>query len=283
MRPVESIPAAPPPELRFRRRVGPVAALRELWEFRELAVSLAERNLRARYKQAFLGAAWVLVQPLSLILVFTLLFRHAVKVDTAGVPYPLYSLVGLLPWSFFSGALSSGGSSLLANISLLNKVYCPREVFPLSAIVVALVDSAVALIALVGLFVVAGRAPRSTSYWVPVLVLMLLAFTYGATLLIASLVVYLRDIRNALPLILQVGLFATPVAYGLDVVPERYQLAYCAANPLAPIIDGLRRSMLYGTAPDLRLLGVAAITTVVVLVLGSLVFKRLETGFADVV
>jgi ABC-2 type transport system permease protein/lipopolysaccharide transport system permease protein len=277
----DAVPLAPPPGLRFRRRVSLPAALRELWQAREIVRSLAERDLRARYKQATLGFAWSLAQPLSLVLVFTVLFRRIVPVDTAGAPYAVFALLGLLPWQFFSSSLSQGGLSLLSNVALLNKVYCPREVFPLAGLVVAAVDTLLASLALVVACAVTGVVPRSTVVMVPMLVVVEVVFVTGVTLFVSSVVVYLRDLRHALPIALQFGLFATPVAYDLSAVPGRWHLVYCALNPLAAVIDGVRGTVLYGHAPAWDLLGVAAASSALWLLLGWRVFKRLETGVAD--
>lgn len=275
-------PDRPPAELRFRRRIRPVEVARELWRARELLRTLAERDLRVRYKQAVLGMAWAVLSPVMLMLIFTLLFSRAIKVNTGGAPYPLFAYLGLLPWTFFSSSVSTGGQSLLANIPLLNKVYFPREVFPLGAVLVGAVDMAVASLVLGILFGAAGYAPRGTSYWVPLLLLVQLAFTTGTALVVSIVIVYLRDLRHALPIILQFGLLATPVAYGLQIVPARWRGLYAVVNPLGPVIDGYRRAVLLGQAPDLHLLGIAAASSAVVLCGGYLLFKKLETRIADV-
>ncbi|MGH2596895.1 MAG: ABC transporter permease [Actinomycetota bacterium] len=277
-----AIPMEPPEELRFRRRLHPVDAVRELWRARELLATLAERDLRVRYKQAYLGAAWALIAPVTLMIVFTLVFHRVAKVDTGGAPYPLFAYLGLLPWGFFSSSVSSGGSSLVSNNSLLNKVYCPREVFPLYNIVVAGADMAVASLVLLILFPITGYSPKSTSYWVPLLFLVQLAFTMGVTLVASSLLVYLRDLRQVIPFFLQLGLFATPVAYSMSFIPSQYRTLYAIVNPLGPVIDGYRRAVLYGQGPNWHLVIPAACSAFVIMVAGFAVFKRLETHFADV-
>jgi ABC-type polysaccharide/polyol phosphate export permease len=278
----EKATIGPPGTIRFRRRLQLGRSLVELFGSRELIRSLAEREFRARYKQAVLGIAWAVLTPLALMAVFTLFFSRVARVDTGGVPYPLFAYLGLLPWMFFSTSVNQGGQSLVQNIPLLNKVYFPREVFPLASVVVAGMDGLVALSALALLFVVNGTAPQVTSYWVPLLLLVQVAFTLGVTLVVAAIVVYLRDLRHALPIILQLGLFATPVAYGIDVVPASLQVLYSIINPLAPVIDGYRRCVLLGLPPNGDLLVPGAIAAVVWLVGGYMLFKRMETGFADV-
>src|SRR5919106_330360 len=221
---------------------------------RELVRTLAERELRARYKQALLGLAWALITPLALMVVFTLFFNRVARVETSGVPYPLFAYLGLLPWTFFSTSVSQGGQSLIQNIPLLNKVAFPREVFPMASVAVAGLDSAVALVALGGLFIVYTFTPQLTSVWVPLL----------------------------LPVLLQIALFATPVAYGIDFIPGSIRTLYVVLNPLAAVIDGYRRTVLLGLGPDWNLLVPATISAFAVLVLGYLLFKRMEAGFADV-
>jgi ABC-2 type transport system permease protein/lipopolysaccharide transport system permease protein len=278
----EQVLAEPPPELRFRRRVRLVPAIREVWRSRELIRTLAERQLRARYKQAVLGFGWAILTPLVLMVVFTVFFQPVADVDTGGVPYPLFAYLGILPWTFFSSSVSEGGQSLVQNMPILNKVYCPREVFPMSSIAVAGVDSSIALIVLLGLFIVESFAPSPTSVWVPVIALVQLTFTLGMTLIVSALLVYLRDLRHMLPIVLQLGLFVTPVAYGMEAIPQQYRMLYSALNPLAPVIDGYRRTVLMGLQPNWGLLLAGATTSLILLIVGYVSFKRLETGFADV-
>lgn len=272
----------PSADLIFHRPVRPLAMIGELWSRRELVVVLAERELRARYKQTRVGFAWALVTPFLMMVVFTVFFKRVADVQTFGVPYPLYSYVGLLSWTFFSGALAKGAVSITQNLTLLNKVYCPREVFPISSIATAGVDTVIATSILGVLFVIYRFMPHLESFWVPVLMLIQLAFTAGLTMALAAVIVYVRDIRQVLPMILQLGLFATPVGYGLEVIPREWWPLYSALNPLAPIIDGYRRSVFFGEQPRLDLVAIAAASSLIVLVGGYLLFKRLETGFADV-
>lgn len=273
---------APPPDLLFRRKVGLRAAAREFWGRRALVASIAERELRVRYKRAFLGAGWAVVTPVTLMIAFTLVFKHVAKIDTGGVPYPLFAYLGLLPWTFFSSSVSDGSGSLLANGPLLNKVYCPREVFPAASVLVAGADFTVAAGVLAVLFGIERYVPRGTAVWVPLYLLLQVVFTIGVVLALSGAFVYLRDLRHVLPIVLQVGLFATPVAYGLEKVPEHYRLLFVVVNPLAEVIDGYRRSLLYGRPPDWSLLGAAALSATVVFFAGWRLFKRLETGIADV-
>jgi ABC-2 type transport system permease protein len=274
----------PPPGTWFRRRLSVVQAMRELWYFRELVATMAERDLRIRYKQAVLGIAWALFMPLLLMLVFTFVFTKVGHVETYGAPYALYSYLGLVPWSFFAGSLSVGGLALINNILLLNKLYCPREVFALAAVAVALVDAVIAVLVLGLMFLITGYSPQPESYYVPLYLLIILAFTVGVTVLASAITVYMRDLRVLLPAVVQFGLFFTPVAYGGHTIGGHgttYAL-YSALNPLAPAIDGVRRSVLYGQGPEWIPLLVGGTVSLIILLGAFVVFKRLETGIADI-
>ena len=217
------------------------------------------------------------------MLAFTLVFTKFGHVATGGVPYPLFSYIALIPWSFFSNSLLSGGMSLSTNLALLNKLYCPREVFPLGTIVVAAVDAVVSSVVLLALFAIEGYAPHWQAVYAPIMLLILVAFTLGLTLATSAVVVYMRDLRLALPLMVQVGLFLTPVAYGAQAVASTRSglIVYSALNPLVPVIDGLRSTVLLGQNPDWLSQLAGGTTAAVILVGGFVLFKRLETGLAD--
>lgn len=279
------VPSAPPEALRHRHRSGGLLrAVAEVWHARGLIRTLAERDYRVRYKQAVLGFAWAILTPVALMLVFTLVFQRVAKVHThTQAPYALFSYLGLLPWTFFANSLNQGGISLLTNSPLLNKVYCPREVFPIACLFVAAADTVISLVGIVVLFVVFHTVPHLQAVlYLPLIILVQLAFTLGIVLATSIVVVFFRDLRYVLPVVLQVGLFATPVAYGMDDIPRHLRPLMSAVNPLAPVIDGYRRSVLMGQPPRWSLLGLGAASSVVVLVAGYLLFKRLEPGIADV-
>jgi ABC-type polysaccharide/polyol phosphate export permease len=279
--PVEP-PLAPPAELRYRRRIDLRSDVRDLWRERTLIRTVAERDLRIRYAQFLLGPVWSLLMPLITVVVFTFLFKRIGHLNTSGIAYPLFAYVGVLGWNLFSSAVSSGGNSLLNNGMILNKLYCPREVFPLAAILVAIVDTMLSTIALIVLFVIYKTAPTATAVWLPVILIVELAFVLGVALAFSTAVVYVRDLTQILAGLLQAGLFLTPVAYGIDQVPHRYRFAYCAVNPMAAVIDNCRRVVLWGRPPNWHLLAPAAVTSLLVLVGGYMLFRRLEGGIADV-
>jgi len=274
----------PRKEIWFHRKINLFSALGELWDFRELTITLAERDLRVRYKQAVLGIAWAVISPVFMMLAFTLIFQKFAKVNTNGAPYALFSYMGLLPWTFFSSSVSGGGLSLVSNQPLLNKLYCPREVFPIAAIADALVDALIATCVLAILFPILGVAPKAQIFYLPLLMIVLVMFTLGVTLALSALTVYMRDLRLVLPLVIQLGLFVTPVVYGSSSISksESFLVAFSVLNPLVPVIDGLRRTVLSGEAPQWLPLAAGAASSIVVLLAGFALFKRLETGMADI-
>ncbi len=279
----ESLPETPPPELRYRRGLHLRPALHALWESRHIIVNLARREVRLRYSQSVIGIAWALVTPLVLMVVFTVFLSKSkiTTIDTHGIVYPVFSYTGLLAWTFFSSAVSSAGGVLVGN-PLLNKIYAPREVFSLATMATSGVDSCFASLALILLFVIYGETPQATIVFAPLLILVLVVFTVGVGLIFSSVTVYARDLRYALPLMLQVGLFVTPVIYGLDAIPSQWRALYVTLNPVAMVIDGLRRTVLFDQAPNWTYFGLASATSIVVLLAGYALFKQLETGFADV-
>jgi ABC-type polysaccharide/polyol phosphate export permease len=279
---ITSEPVEPPPRLRYRRRLGPRQAMNELWQSRGLIRTLVERDLRVRYKRTLLGFGWAIMSPVVFMLVFTLFFQRAGHFATGGVPYALFSYIALVPWTFFATTVSTGSSSLISNLSLLNKVYCPREVFPISSALTAAFDAVISAAVLVVLFAVYSYPPAVATLWVPLLVAVEVAFALGVALFSASTLLYLRDLRYVVPMAVQIGMFASPVAYGIDVIPSGFRPYYAVLDPLAPVIDGFRRTVLHNLAPDWGLLGLAALASAAWLVGGYALFKRLETGFADI-
>jgi ABC-type polysaccharide/polyol phosphate export permease len=272
----------PPPGIRYRRHLGYRQALAELWQSRELTRTLLERDLRIRYKQTVLGFGWSIIGPVAFMIVFSVFFQRAGHFNTGGAPYPLFSYIALVPWTFFSEALTLGSLSLISNVSLMNKIYCPREVFPLANAAASAFDALVSTTVLFVLFAIYRYPPAITSLWVPLLIVVLVAFTLGVTFFAAAVLVYLRDVRYVVPLAVQLGLFVTPVAYSLSVIPVNLQPLYAAVNPLGPIIQDFRRTVLYGLSPQWSLFGIAAAASLAWLLFGYAVFKRLETGFADI-
>ena len=270
-----------PPRKGNHHRLTPLRDLRDLWGHLELVRSLTERDLRIRYKQSWFGWAWALITPLVSTVLFTVLFKKIGHVKTGPAPYPLFAYLGLLPWGFFTGTFSSGSGSLIVNSPIVNKVYCPREAFVLSNLLVSGFDTCVSAVGLGVLFAI-YRYPPKLTVWIVPLLCVLVAFTAGLTLAFAVLVVRLRDVGQLISIIISAGLFATPIAWSLNSLTPPRRLLFCALNPVAGVIDGLRRSILYGQPPQKGLLAASAITSLCWLVFGYLLFRQLEGSTADV-
>lgn len=275
-------PTEPPAHLRYRRRIVLAEAATELWNARGLVRTLVERDIRVRYKRTFLGVAWAIVNPVLFMVVFTFFFQRSAHISTGGVPYALFSYIALVPWSFFSEAVTLGSGSLIGNLSLLNKVYCPREVFPVASLLTSAFDTLMSAVVLAVLFGFYGVAPAAESVWVPLLILIEAAFTLGLALFLSSALIYLRDLRYAVPLVVQLGMFASPVAYSITSIPRSLRPVYDLLDPMGPILDSFRRTVLHNQAPEWGALGLAAAAAAAWLLGGYTAFKRLETGFADI-
>jgi lipopolysaccharide transport system permease protein len=280
------VPEEPPEELRYRHSSNLLPSLRELWARREMIFTLAERDVRASYKQATLGIAWALITPIAYLVIFTLVFTrftHSVKsLDIGNIPYAVYAYPGILCWTYFSTSLSSGGNSMLSNVALLQKTYFPRACFPLSQMVEAALYSVIAFIPLGIVFGIYGFAPKVETLWIPLFVVIELAFTMGVVLAFSALVVHVRDLVQVMGLLLQMGMLATPVIWPFSKVHGSLQILYGLFNPLGPVIDNVRRTMLYGLQPHWSVVLAGAIGAAGYLVFGYVVFKRLEVTFADI-
>lgn len=240
------------------------------------------REVQVRYKQSLLGMAWAVLQPLMLMAIFTVVFSRLLRVDTGDIPYPVFSYVALVPWTFFATSLSFGIASLVNNMNLVTKIYFPREILPLASIGAAFVDFLIAAVLLVGMMLIYGRVPGWTALWVVPLLVLQVALTIGVVLLGSAALVFFRDVRFVVPLMVQVWMYATPVIYPVTLVREQFQPMYFL-NPMAGIIDGYRRVLLTGESPRLDALALGALVSLTLLVAGYLVFKRAEPVFADLI
>lgn len=256
---------------------------RELWRHRELLWLLTLREIKVRYKQSVLGVAWAVLQPLSLMVVFTVFFSWFARIESDGIPYPLFSYAALLPWMFFSTSLSSSIPSLIANSHIITKIYFPREVIPLAAVLAAFLDFMIAAAAFVLLLIVYRVPPTwNLLYLIPIVAIQIL-FTVGVSLLLSAFTVLYRDVRHTLPLVIQIWMFVTPILYPASVVPQRWRAWYFLLNPMAAIIDGYRRTILQQQSPQLSYLLLAASVSCLLVWLGYKYFKHLEREFADIV
>lgn len=256
---------------------------RDLWRYRELLLFLAWRDLLVRYKQTVIGVAWALLRPAITMVVFTVVFGHLARLPSGDVPYPILVFVGLLPWFFFSSALSDAGNSIVSSGSLISKVYFPRLVVPLSAVVVSLVDLLISAVILAGLMLWYGFVPDWRIITLPLFVLVAFAAALGAGLWITALNVKYRDFRYVIPFIVQFGLYISPVGFSSAIVPEKWRFVY-SLNPMVGVIDGFRWATLGGRAalywPGI-LLSVGLVT--VMLFTGVYYFRKTERTFADII
>jgi len=255
--------------------------LRELWTYRELLYFLTWRDIKVRYKQTALGAAWAIIQPFFTMVVFSLFFGRLAGVPSDGIPYPIFAYCALLPWNFFAGALDRAGNSLVGSANLLTKVYFPRLVIPISAVLAGLVDFAIAFVVLVGMMFFYGIMPTIAIVTLPFFLLLALLTALAAGLWLSALNVQYRDVRYTIPFLTQFWMFLSPVAYAASLVPEQWRLLY-GLNPMAGVIEGFRWALL-GSAPPGPLLAASVAVVVLMLVGGLYVFKRMEKSFADVV
>jgi lipopolysaccharide transport system permease protein len=255
---------------------------KDLWEYRELLRNLAMREISVRYKQTALGVVWAVVQPLALMVVFTLFFSIALKVPSDGVAYPLFVYCALVPWGFFATSLTYGVPSLVNNAPLIRKVYFPREILPFSAILATLVDFALAMTVFVGMMLVFRQPIPVTVLYVPVLVVVQVLLVAGVSLGLSAVNVFYRDIRHAIPLLVQLWMFASPVIYPASIVPAQWRELYFV-NPMACVLFNYRRVVLHGLPPDFETLTVACVEAVVILAVSWWSFSHLEEYFADVI
>jgi lipopolysaccharide transport system permease protein len=256
--------------------------LRTLGQHHELLLTWTLREVRVRYKQSVLGAAWAILQPVALMLVFSLVFSVLVRVPSDGVPYPIFSYTALLAWTFLASSVSFAIPSLVNNFNLVTKIYFPREILPIASVGAALVDFLVASIVLLPALVWFGIPLTPMLAWVPVLLLLQVVLTLGVVLPAAAINVFYRDVRFLVPLITQVWLYATPVIYPTSVVPEPLRGLYML-NPMVGVIDSYRRVVLLGQAPELTYLATSATISLGLAVVGYTYFKRSESTFADLI
>ena len=256
--------------------------LRELWAYRELLYTFAWRDIKVRYRQTVLGFAWAIIQPLFMVIIFTLFFGKLGGLPTQGVPQPLFYFAGVLPWTLFAEGITRSSNSLIAEANLLQKIYFPRLFMPLSGILSPLVDFAIASVVLLAMMVYFGHYPGMAVLWLPVFLLLELMLALGVGLWLSAINVEYRDVRSVIPFLVQLWLFASPVVYPASFVPEKYQTAYGLMNPMAGILEGFKWALLGTDRPSYLLAG-SVVIIIVILVSGAFYFRRRERTFADVV
>src|SRR5215217_3432819 len=256
--------------------------LRELWHYRDLFYTLTVHRIKVRYKQSVLGLAWAILQPLSLMLIFTVIFSVIAKVPSENVPYAVFAYAALLPWTFFSSSLTNATTGLVSHTQLVTKVYFAREILPLTYVSAAVFDFVIASSFLIALFFYYRVGLTIYALYAIPIFLLLAGLATAFSLFLSAVQVRFRDIGVAMPLLLQLWMFATPVVYPLSAVPERLRGFY-ALNPLVGVIENFRRVMLQGVAPDFYSLGISAAIAAILLPLAYLYFKRVEATMADII
>ena len=263
--------------------------LRDVWAYRELLYFLVWRDVKIRYKQTALGAAWAILQPLLTMLVFTIFFGGLAKVGSDGLPYPIFSFAGLLPWTFFAQGLSQSSGSIVGSSSLITKVYFPRLVIPISSVLAGIVDFAIAFVVLIGMMAYYGIWPAFAAvWWLPALLVLAAITALGVGFWLSALSVEYRDVRFVVPFFVQLWLFVTPVIYPASKVAAKLEELglprwLYGLNPMAGVVEGFRWALLGVGAPQLPVLFASAAVALLLLVSGAFYFRRMERGFADVV
>jgi lipopolysaccharide transport system permease protein len=256
--------------------------LRAVWQFRELLYFLAWRDVKVRYKQTIIGAAWAILQPLMTMVVFTVIFGHFAKIPSDGLPYSVFTYTALLPWNYFSQAINRGGASLVGDSNLVKKVYFPRLIIPLSAVASPLIDFFISFLVLLAMMVWFGIRFRWGVLAVPFFLLLALMTALAVGLWLSALNARYRDIGHTIPFLTQFWMFASPVAYPLSLVPEKWRLLYCL-NPIVGVIEGFRWALLGTERPGFGVMAPSTIIVLLLLVGGIVFFKRMERTLADIV
>jgi lipopolysaccharide transport system permease protein len=268
-------------------RIGPPGRwasidFRELWEYRELLYFLIWRDVKVRYKQTALGAAWAVIQPFFMMVVFSLFFGRLAKVPSDGIPYPVFTFCALLPWQLFANALTESSNSLVGNQNLITKVYFPRLVVPIAAVLGGLVDFVIAFVILLGMMLFYGIVPGWAIVTLPGFILLAVLTALGVGLWLSALNVQYRDVRYTITFLVQFWLFLTPVAYPSSIVPEKWRPLY-GLNPMAGVVEGFRWALLGKSTPPGAMLWVSLGAVILILFGGLYYFRRMEQQFADIV
>jgi len=256
--------------------------LKAIWQYRELLYFLIWRDVKVRFKQTAIGAGWAIFQPLMTMLIFTVVFGNFAKIPSDGLPYPIFAYAALLPWNNFAQATGRSGVSLVGNANLISKVYFPRLIIPLSAVVAPLVDFAVAFVILLAMMAWFGIAPTWGVLAMPLFLLLALATAVAVGLWLSALDVRYRDVGYTIPFVIQIWMYVSPVAYPVSLMPESWRVLY-SLNPMAGVIEGFRWALLGMGNPDFGVMTVSAVVVMVLLLGGIVYFRQMERTFADVV
>lgn len=256
--------------------------LKALWDYRELLYFLAWRDLKARYAQTVMGLAWAVVQPLFMMVVFTVIFSKIARFPSDGIPYPLFVYAALVPWTFFAKSLDRSGFSVVAESNLITKIYFPRLIIPLSATLGGLLDFAIAFLLLIAMMVWYGVFPSWNLMVLPFFLLLTILTSLSVSLWLSALFVKYRDVAAVVPLMTQVWMFASPIVYPVSMIPQEWQGLY-SINPMVGVVGGFRWALLGAPAPDPAVLALNVLTIAVLLILGMAYFNRMADTFADVI
>lgn len=256
--------------------------LGEFWRYRDLLVFLTRRNIKVRYAQSALGIGWAVIQPLFFMIVFSIVFGRLVGVSSDGVPYAIFSFTALVPFTFFSNALTESTNSLLANSGMFSKIYFPRMVMPLSAVLAKLLDFAIAFVLLIGLMAWYGKVPSVWAVAIPLLMMIMVLTSLGLGTLLTALAIQYRDVKYGVAFLSQLLMYAAPVVYPVSLIPDKYRLIY-GLNPMVGVIEGFRSALLKSADFPIDLVLVGGLVSIVMLIVGVLYFRRTEHLFADVV
>jgi lipopolysaccharide transport system permease protein len=256
--------------------------LREIWEYRELLYFFIWRNIKVRYKQTVLGAAWAVIQPFFTMIVFSIFFGRLAGIPSEGVPYPIFAYTALVPWTFFANALSQAGNSLLEHERMITKIYFPRLMLPLAAVLSGLFDLVISFSILIGMIAWYRLTPTMALLSLPFFVLTATLTALGVGLWLSALNVQYRDVRYVIPFIVQFWLFCTPIAYSSSLIPEKWHFLY-GLNPMAGVVEGFRWALLGTDNLSIGLFIASLVTMVIILVSGLYYFRKMEETFADVV
>jgi lipopolysaccharide transport system permease protein len=256
--------------------------LAELWKYRDLFLFLVWKDIRVRYKQTVMGFGWAIIQPFSTMVVFSVVFGQIAQIPSDGVPYPLFSYAGLLPWTLFTSSMSHSTQSLVSSAGMMKKVYFPRIILPVANAITGVVDFLIAFLVLIGMMIYYGVIPTINILWLPVFLLLTFTASLAIGIWLAALNVQFRDVQYLIPFVVRLGLFVTPVLYPSNLVSDTWKIIY-SLNPMVGVIEGFRWALLGTSAPHLSMLLASSAVTGILLISGLYYFQRMETLFADIV
>ena len=254
----------------------------ELWEYRELLFFFVWRDIKVRYKQTVMGVSWAIIQPFLKMVVFSLFFGGLAKIDSDGLPYPIFSFAALVPWTFFENALTQASNSLVVSANMVKKIFFPRLTLPTATVLAGVVDFALSFLVLLGMMAFYGVVPTANIVWLPFFLLVALITSLGVSLWLSAMNVQFRDVRYTLFFITQVWFFATPITYPSSLIPEKWQPIY-GLNPMAGVVEGFRWALLGTGTPPGPMTFVSTLVAIILLASGAFYFRRMEKTFADVI